>query len=266
MCKFLEISRSTFYKNYNNIYNNKTIDKSYDQQITSIFLASKKSYGKRMIKMELEKMGMYLSIKKIRKITKRLNLGSSYCKKARVNHSSGSNNAKDANLLNRKFNNQDLNKVLVSDLTYVKTGNRYSYVCFITDLFNKEIVGVSVGHYKSPTLVIKALSTIKFNLKNTEIFHTDRGLEFKNKIIDQVLNENNIRRSLSRPGNPYDNAVAESMFKTFKTTWLKNHKFNNIIELENEVIRYVKWYNNLRCHSSLGYLSPVEYRLRKLAA
>lgn len=263
MCKILGISRNTYYSYLKKIAN---IKPNYDEQIIAIFKASKKSYGKRSVKEALEKLEIYLSIKKVRKIMKRLNLVSCYNKKSFVVHSKGVNDEKYENLLSRNFNNYKLNEVLVSDLTYQLVGNRHYYVCFVTDLYNREIVGHSVGSNKTPELVIEAFNSIKFNLKKVSIFHTDRGLEFKNSKIKSILDDNNIQRSLSRPGNPYDNAVAETMFKTFKTTWVQKTIYDDIIELINDVDRYVKWYNNIRYHSTLEYKSPVEYRLSKLTA
>ncbi len=97
-------------------------------------------------------------------------------------------------------------------------------------------------------------------LSKIEIFHTDRGNEFKNNIIDEILITFNIKRSLSNKGCPYDNAVAKATYKVFKTEFINGRKFNDLAQLELELFDYINWYNNLRIHGSLNYLFPVTFR------
>ena len=92
-------------------------------------------------------------------------------------------------------------------------------------------------------------------------YNTDRGNEFKNRIIEEALETFDIKRSLSHKGCPYDNAVAEATYKIIKTEFAFNKRFENLRELERELFDYVNWYNNVRIHSSLDYKTPVEYRL-----
>lgn len=96
------------------------------------------------------------------------------------------------------------------------------------------------------------------------MFHTDRGSEFKNQLIDEALDTFNIQRSLSMKGCPYDNAVAEAMFKVVKTEFTNQSHFSSLDELELELNDYVNWFNHIRIHGTLGYKSPVEYRLKTL--
>lgn len=93
------------------------------------------------------------------------------------------------------------------------------------------------------------------------MFHTDRGSEFKNKVIDEALEAFSIQRSLSMKGCPYDNAVAEAMFKVVKTEFTNGAHFNSLEQLELELSDYVNWFNNIRIHGTLDYKSPMEYRL-----
>lgn len=102
---------------------------------------------------------------------------------------------------------------------------------------------------------------MKGNLHDIQIFHKDRGNEFKNQIIDDTLEAFDIQRSLSYKGCPYDNVVAESTFKIIKTEFVRNQIFTSLYHLQIELAYYVNWFNNHRIHSSLGYLTPVKYRM-----
>lgn len=164
------------------------------------------------------------------------------------------------NVLHREFQVDEEMSVLVSDLTYVKVGNHWNYVCFLIDLYNREIVGHSAGKRKDAALVQRAFATVKRPLGDVKLFHTDRGSEFKNVEIDELLGKHQIKRSLSHKGNPYDNAVAEATFKILKTELINETHFLTLKQLDLELFDYVNWYNNIRSHSILGYLSPVAYR------
>ncbi len=102
------------------------------------------------------------------------------------------------------------------------------------------------------------------NINKIQIFHTDRGNEFKNQIIDDTLSAFGINRSLSMKGCPYDNAVAEATFKIIKTEFVNSQIFENLDQLKYQLADYVNWFNNHRIHSSLGYLTPYEYRTNTL--
>ena len=106
-------------------------------------------------------------------------------------------------------------EVVISDLTYVRVKDKWCYICILIDLFNREIIGYSAGRKKSAELVYDAFLNSSVNLSKIRIFHTDRGSEFKNKLIDDIMSTFNIKRSLSHKGCPYDNAVAEATYKIF---------------------------------------------------
>ena len=138
----------------------------------------------------------------------------------------------------------------------------WNYICILVDLFNREIIGYSAGPHKTANLVKQAFMAINGSLENIHIFHTDRGNEFKNQLIDETLEAFDITRSLSHKGCPYDNAVAEATYKIFKTEFAYNRRFESFEELESELFDYVNWYNNIRIHGSLDYQTPVQYRLQ----
>ena len=100
----------------------------------------------------------------------------------------------------------------------------------------------------------------KYPLKDINLFHSDRGNEYNNALIDNILSTFNIGRSLSNKGNSYDNAVSEATNKILKTEFIYQRKFETLEQLQLELAEYIYWYNNLRIHGSLGYISPIEYR------
>ena len=106
--------------------------------------------------------------------------------------------------------------------------------------------------------------TVSGSLEKISVFHTDRGNEFKNQLIEETLEAFDITRSLSSKGCPYDNAVAEATFKIIKTEFVKDQTFANLNALKLQLADYVNWFNNHRLHSSLGYLTPVEYQENNL--
>ncbi|KST50636.1 transposase [Enterococcus faecium] len=123
----------------------------------------------------------------------------------------------------------------------------------------------SCGEHKDAVLVKKAFSRIKQPLTEVEIFHTDRGKEFDNQAIDELLTTFDINRSLSHKGCPFDNAVAESTYKSLKVEFVYQYTFETLQQLDLELFDYVNWWNHLRLHGTLGYETPVGYRNQRLA-
>ena len=135
-----------------------------------------------------------------------------------------------------------------------------SYTVFVNQVDDNIIADVFMEKVKDARLVEKALLSVPYSLKDINIFHLDHGNEYDNKLIDDVLEAFEIERSLSNKGNPYDNAVSEAANKIMKTEFIYQNKFKTLEELQLELAEYIYWYNNLRIHGSLGYLTPVEYR------
>jgi len=175
-------------------------------------------------------------------------------------HKTKSNDANIPNLVDRDFDNRDKLEVSVSDLTYVRVGFRWNYVCTLIDLFNRKIIGYAAGKRKDAKLIEEALLKTNYSLKDIKIFHSGRGKEYDNKLIDDILEAFEKDRSLSNKGNPYDNAVSEATNKKIKTEFIYQNEFETLEDLELGLAEYVYWYNNLRIHGSLDYLTPVEYK------
>lgn len=263
MCKFLKVPRSLVYyhlKNRGRVNKVSEEEIELENAIIRIFRESRNNYGTRKIKKQLERESIQASRRKIGQVMKKYSLVSNYNVAQYKVKSKVCNEAKTQNILNREFANRDKLEVVVSDLTYVRVGGQWNYICALLDLYSKEIIGYSVGRYKTSDLVYRALLNCRYPLSEIKIFHTDRGNEFKNKIIDEVIEAFCIERSLSNKGCPYDNAVMESLYNILKTEFIKGKVFKDLSHLYLELADYVNWYNNHRLHGSLGYLTPMEYK------
>ena len=260
MCRILNLPRSlVYYKKKSRVFNTKL-----ENEVTKIFRESKNNYGSRKIKIELKKQQITASRRIIRVIMDKYRLISNYTIKQYKVQKNSCNESKIKNVVNREFDNREDLEIVVSDLTYVNVMGKWHYICLLINLFNREIVGYSAGSKKDANLVYEAFLSSRVNLSKIKIFHTDRGSEFKNKIIDEVLNAFEIQRSLSNKGCPYDNAIAEAGYKIIKTEFAFNRVFKSLEELQKELGDYIKWYNNKRIHGSLNYMTPIEYRLSKM--
>ncbi|XJZ27647.1 IS3 family transposase [Bacillota bacterium Lsc_1132] len=261
MCDVLQLSRSTYY--YESKEQSDTEDE-LTEAIKDIFQKSRQNYGTRKIKPELKKLGIIASRRRIGRIMKENSLVSNYTVAQFKPHVDKCNESKVENVLKREFDQEKELTVVVSDLTYVRVEKSWHYICLFVDLYNREIIGHSAGANKDAQLVYQALSTVKADLRQIQLFHTDRGNEFKNKTIDEALDTFNIKRSLSMKGCPYDNAVAEATFKIIKTEFVKGKYFESLEQLKLELDDYVHWFNHIRIHGTLGYLSPIEFKEKHL--
>lgn len=238
-------------------------ERKIENKIIQIFYESHKSYGTRRIKSVLKEDNICISRQKIGKIMKKHKLISKYTKPKYKHYSKEKNEHEIPNKVDREFSKRKPLEVVVTDLKYVRVKGKWAYICAITDLFNREIIGYSCSSLKDSKVVIDSINTIKYPLDNIKIFHTDRGKEFDNKNVDKILKKYGIERSLSRPGNPYDNAVAESIYKSIDIEFLKENKFKNLKELNDKLTKYINWWNTKRKHSSLNNKTPIEYRMEK---
>lgn len=190
---------------------------------------------------------------------RKFNLVSNYVQRKYKVHSKGTNQSQIDNLLDRDFDSDEPIKAIVTDLTYVNIADKCFYICFIIDLFNREIISYSSDLNKTVNLIHQALVTIKDNLHNIKKF-TRIAEKIDNHTIDDFLTTFNIDRSLTHKGNPYYNAVAESTYKLLKIEFIYPHTFLSLYELQYHLMDYVIWWNKYRIHGSLNYLSPLDYK------
>lgn len=261
LCSVLQVNRSTYY------YETKPhpVDHSVEDAVVKVFTNNYRVYGTRKIKVELKKLGMVVSRRRIGRIMKRNGLVSAYTVAQYKPHKNKCNESEIGNVLNRQFHPETPLEAVVSDLTYVRVAGKWNYICVLVDLFNREIIGYSCGWAKDADLVYRAFAKVKANLHQIQLFHTDRGSEFKNVLIDEVIRIFGIKRSLSMKGCPYDNAVSEATYKLIKTEFVRCRSFASLDQLKKDLDQYVIWFNEKRIHSTLGYLSPAQYKSLSLS-
>lgn len=228
MCCFLQVNRSTYYYEEKP----KPDEAEFSSEIAEIFKASRNNYGTRKIKRKLMKAGKQISRRRIGRIMKQKGLVSNYTTVQVKPHKDTCNESKTKNILNRQFDGQGYRDVVINNLTYVRVGTRWNYICVFVDLYNREIIGYSAGEHKTAELVKEAFQSVEGNLQDIRLFHTDRGNEFKNQTIEGLLETFDIERFLSHKGCPYDNSVAEATFKIIKTKFVWNETFAELKELK----------------------------------
>lgn len=164
--KVLNIPRSSYYYEARQ----KTQEDNLAAEIREIYRQSRNNYGTRKIKVELSKKDLMVSRRRIGRIMKQEGLVSSYTVAQYKPHMDKCNESKVQNIVNREFSQQPQYNVVVSDLTYVRVGNSWNYICVLVDLFNREIIGYSAGKNKDAKLVGKAFNRVNVNLNKIQIF------------------------------------------------------------------------------------------------
>tara|TARA_B110000014_G_C20063734_1_gene554172 strand:+ start:489 stop:1337 length:849 start_codon:yes stop_codon:yes gene_type:complete len=264
MCELLEVSRNAY---YNWKKDRQAKRKAFKAMITKEVLAihelSKQSYGSPRITKTLHRKGILVSRQFVARIMKSQGIRASQPPKFVVTTDSDHNNPIAKNLLNRKFEVHELGKVWVSDITYIKVKSDWAYLTTVIDLADRKVIGWSVSaDMTTENTVIKAWNRAKINrpIINELLFHSDRGVQYTSNRFRNILSHNkNVTQSMSRKGNCWDNAVAESFFKTIKHERLNQYNFKSIQEVKRVVFEYIEyWYNRMRLHSALAYKTPFE--------
>ncbi|MFR7777125.1 MAG: IS3 family transposase [Bifidobacterium adolescentis] len=256
-CRILGVPRSTYYWMIEHPEAERVDPIAGD--VHAIWRDSHERYGARKIKAALERKGVTASRRRIVNIMKRRGMTSAYARRRFKPHKTRVNEARLANILDREFDGYEPRTHLASDLTYVRVGGKWAYVCLLIDLANRSIAGHSADTGRTADLVMAAFAALDFPLTEVEVFHTDRGGEFGNARIDELLDVFDIRRSPSRKGNPYDNAVVESTNRLLKKELIYRNHYTSLEQLRSDPDDYVWWSDNQRLHSTLGYRSPKEF-------
>jgi putative transposase len=175
---------------------------------------------------------------------------------------SGKKRPPAANLLDRKFDVEGPNRVWASDITYVPTKEGFLYLAVILDLYSRSVVGWGMSSRLTPDLVASALrqAFAKREVGPGLMHHSDQDALYSSHLYQGLLRDNEITCSMSRKGNCYDNACAESFFGSLKNEFVSFERFESREEAALELFEWIEvFYNRVRRHSTLGYLSPVDY-------
>ena len=216
-------------------------------------------HGARKIKAALERRGVTASRRRIGGIMREQGMTGACARGRSEPHGTRADEAGLANLLDRGFEGYAPHTHPADDLTYVRVGGDWAYVCLLAGLADRGIAGHSAGRTRDASLVLGAFATLDFPPADVQVFHTDRGGEFDNTRIDEPLDVFGIKRSLSHKGNPYDNAVVESTNRPLKKELVYRNHYTTIEQLRHDLNDYVWWSDNRRLHSTLGYRSPKEF-------
>ena len=231
-------------------------------EVAIIFEKSKATYGSPRVYLELEKKGIETSESTVARRMRSLELAPKGKKKFKHTTDSDHDLAISPNLLNRVFTVTELGRVWVSDITYIRVKHSFVYLTTIIDLADRMVVGWSLSNNMTDEDTV--IAAFKKAVKNRPIkagllFHSDRGSQYASKAFRNLLGEENCIQSMSRKGNCWDNAVAESFFKTLKVESLYRFKFENYQQVYSAIFDYIDgWYNTKRIHSSLDGRSPAE--------
>lgn len=165
-----------------------------------------------------------------------------------------------ANILNRQFSADRPFEKWVTDITYIQTAEGWVYLAAIIDLYSRAVVGWSLGKSLSTELPLKALESAfrKYRPPKGLLHHSDRGCQYTSDLYQKALNHMGFVGSVSRPGNCWDNAVAESFFSTIKAELINRYHWQNESTLRDSLFDYIEvFYNRERIHSSLDYETPA---------
>jgi len=263
MCQVLEVSRSSYYnwlKRLPSIHQKE--DNILVEKMRRIHKESYKTYGIRRIKAKLNKEGIPCGKNRIARLMRENGIFSRLRRKYKATTNSNHRLPVAPNLLNQDFSADKPNTKWVGDITYIPTDEGFLYLAGIEDLFQRKVVGWSLGDRITKELTIRALEQAvgRENPDKGLIFHSDRGSQYAAYAYQDVLGKYCIRQSMSRKGNCYDNACMESFFSTLKKDIIYGRRFKTREEAKLAIIEYIEtFYNCHRLHSTLGNMSPMEY-------
>jgi transposase InsO family protein/transposase-like protein len=272
LCRTLNILRSTYY--HHSLRSPET--KQWEQEdaiirpvVQQIFEESKGRYGTRKLKAELENRGHTVSLKRLRRYMKELNLK---CKQLQLKYFSSSNRKYmyRRNKLKQQFLQTAPNLVWVSDVTYMRVAKDFYSVCVIIDLFSRKVLACKIATNNTTELIMTTFIKA-FELRERPdglLFHSDQGAQYTSYKFRNFLRGLGVKQSFSYPGMPYDNAVAESFFSSMKVEELSHLFYEEPEDLFRDVAEYVDFFNSKRIHQKLGYKTPDQieemYRNGKL--
>ena len=270
LCRVLRVSRSGFYawnlrKESTRAHNNRALV----QHIRTVHVKSRTTYGSPRIHAELQAQGIRCSRKRVARLMKKHSIRGPVRRAFRRTTQSNPTLPVADNLLKRSFDQDKPNAVWVTDITYLRTREGWLYVAVFLDVYSRKVVGWSMSERLDTKLVLDAFAMACQARKPPKglIHHSDRGCQYASSLYRQHLEQAGLVCSMSRKGNCWDNAVAESFFHTLKAECTDRFDFETRNQARKEVFEYIEvFYNRQRRHSSLGYLSPWEFEQKDFAA
>ncbi|MFD2285905.1 IS3 family transposase [Pedobacter petrophilus] len=264
MCKVFQVSNSGFYYWLKHPKGKRLADQdALLREIDEVYQEKKGIYGSPRITEELRKKGIKTSRPRVARLMRKFNIRSIVRKNWVSTTDSKHKYPVAENILNRDFYAARIGEKWVSDLTYIQTAEGWLYLTTVIDLADRKVIGWSLSDgMDAKSTTVKAFQMAKINRPVTSnlIFHSDRGVQYACAEFRVQLKEMPITQSMSRKGNCWDNAVAESFFKTMKTEMVYHKKFKTREQASIAIFEYIEiWYNRKRSHSTLGYLSPIEF-------
>ena len=235
--------------------------------IRRIFYEHKRRYGSPRVFRELRKLKVRCSENRTAWLMQEMGLYAKGARKFKITTDSWRSNKKRiaANILARQFNVKGPNQVWCGDITYIWTGEGFMYLAVFMELFSRKIVGWSLGTRLTASLVLQALRQAILIRQPPPglLIHTDRGSQYTSDDFISLAENEALVMSMSRKGNCWDNAVAESFFASLKREEIKGEKIPTRFHLVGKITYYIDtYYNTIRMHSTLDYLSPMEYEIK----
>ena len=239
-------------------------DEALMVHISAVYAENRGAYGWPRIWRELVERGIRVGKQRVQRLMQKHGIRARGKRRFRVMTTDSRHDLPIApNVLDRKFTVAAPNQAWVGDLTYIATDEGWLFLAGVIDLFSRKVVGWSMRPDMQRNLVIDALEMAWFqrNLgKNTElIFHSDRGSQYASDDFSEILKGHGITPSMSRKGNCWDNACSETLFSSLKVERLHGQRFQTIRDAKGETVSWLLWYNRTRMHSTLNYVSPIEF-------
>ena len=262
LCRVLDVSRQGYYA-YARRPTSRRVqnDVTLCEAIVEVFAESRETYGSPRVLEALRRRGIYVGKRRVERAMRGMGLQPVAPRQRCRTTVRDSSHPVAPNELARDFTATRPNERWVTDITYVRTAEGWAYVAVILDLFSRAVVGWAVDATLSTRLPLAALDAALGRRRPgaTLLHHSDRGCQYTSRDYRAALATHGITASMSRVGNCWDNAVAESFFATFKNELVHRHEWSTRVELRAHVFDYIEvFYNRRRLHSSVNYRSPAE--------
>ncbi len=268
LCAVMQVSRSGFYDYLHSGIDpdDPLPDGELKRHIRAIFDLSRSSYGSRRMMKELRAKGHQIGRYKVRRLMCQLGLKAKMRRRFKVTTDSRHSFPAAPNVLDRRFDTRKPNTVWTADISYVWTMEGWLYLAVVMDLYSRQIVGWALDKRIKKQLTLDALSMAYWRRKPQPglLHHSDRGSQYACHDYQKQLNQYGMVASMSRKGNCWDNAPTERFFRSLKTERLDDLRFSTRQSARLEIVDYITYYNYLRLHSTLGYLSPMAYEREQM--